>query len=119
MAFKAQLEKIPGIYRVATFVKHSKVDIYYDPAETTPEKINEAIYVPAKFKINTPSADVQQIKVITIYTEKMYDKLDPNYLGMQFLQEKYYGIETEYPALDRQILHGSFRTCRQTFPEQN
>lgn len=98
MAFKAQLEKIPGIYRVATFVKHSKVDIYYDPAETTPEKINEAIYVPAKFKINTPSADVQQIKVITIYTEKMYDKLDPNYLGMQFrlTGKKYYGIETEY-----------------------
>ncbi len=98
MAFKAQLEKIPGVYRVATFVKSSTADIYYNPSEITAEKIQEVIYVPAKFKINTPPTEVTQIKVITIFTEKMYDKLDPNYLGIQFrLSGKgYYGLETEY-----------------------
>jgi len=97
-AFSAQLQKIPGVYGVATFVKHSKVEIYYVPSETTPEKIQESIYTPAKFKIATPPADAQQIKVITIRTEKMYDKMDPNYLGIQFrlANKGYYGLESEY-----------------------
>lgn len=96
-AFSAQLQKIPGVYGVATFVKHSVVDIYYSPAEVSPDKIKELIYTPAKFKIATPPAGAQ-IKVITIRTEKMYDKMDPNYLGLQFRNDKkgYYGIETEY-----------------------
>ena len=96
-AFSAQLQKIPGVYGVATFVKHSVVDIYYSPAEISPDKIKELIYTPAKFKIATPPAGAQ-IKVITIRTEKMYDKMDPNYLGLQFRNDKkgYYGIETEY-----------------------
>ncbi len=97
-AFSAQLQKIPGVYGVATFVKHSKVKIYYIPAETTPEKIKESIYTPSKFKIATPPAEASLIKVITIRTEKMYDKMDPNYLGLQIRLAKkgYYGLETEY-----------------------
>jgi polyferredoxin len=97
MAFKAQLEKVPGVYGVATYVKKHKAIILYDPSETNPDKIKEAIYTPGKFKIATPPVGAQ-IKVITIYTEKMYDKMDPNYLGMQFRLTKkgYYGLETEY-----------------------
>ncbi|OFY44415.1 MAG: hypothetical protein A2X18_02090 [Bacteroidetes bacterium GWF2_40_14] len=97
-AFSAQLQKIPGVYGVSTYVKHSKVNIYYIPSETTPEKIQESIYTPAKFKIATPPVEAQQIKVITIRTEKMYDKMDPNYLGIQIRLAKkgYYGLESEY-----------------------
>lgn len=97
MAFAAQLQKIPGVYGVATFVKRSTADVYYNPSETTPDKIKELIYVPAKFKIATPPAGAV-IKVVTIRTEKMYDKMDPNYLGLQFRNDgkKYYGLETEY-----------------------
>ncbi|PKO96796.1 MAG: hypothetical protein CVU12_03440 [Bacteroidetes bacterium HGW-Bacteroidetes-7] len=98
MAFAATLKKIPGVYGVATFVKHSNVDIYFNPAEVTEEKIRELIYIPSKFKIATPPKDVQNIKVITIFTEKMYDRMDPNYLGLQFRNtgKGYYGLETEY-----------------------
>lgn len=98
MAFKAKLEKIPGIYGVATFVKHSYVQIYYNPAEISEEKLKEEIFVPSKFKINTPPKDVAGVKVITIYTENMFDKMDPNYLGMQIRNsgKAYYGLETEY-----------------------
>ncbi|HCV16410.1 MAG TPA: hypothetical protein DF637_08775 [Rikenellaceae bacterium] len=98
MAFAATLKKINGVYGVATFVKHSNVDIYYNPAEVTEEKIRELIYVPSKFKIATPPKDVENIKVVTIYTEKMYDRMDPNYLGLQFRNtgKGYYGLETEY-----------------------
>ena len=98
MAFAATLKKIPGVYGVATFVKHSNVDIYFNPAEVTEEKIRELIYVPSKFKISTPPKDVENIKVVTIFTEKMYDRMDPNYLGLQFRNtgKGYYGLETEY-----------------------
>ena len=98
MAFAATLKKIPGVYGVATFVKHSNVDIYFNPAEVTEEKIRELIYIPSKFKISTPPKDVEKIKVVTIFTEKMYDRMDPNYLGLQFRNtgKGYYGLETEY-----------------------
>ncbi len=97
-AFSAQLQKVPGVYGVATFVKHHNVEISYIPSEISADKIREAIYTPAKFKIATPPAQDSLVKVVTIYTEKMYDKLDPNYLGMQFRLSKkgYYGLETEY-----------------------
>lgn len=97
-AFSAKVQKIKGAYGVATFVKHGRVNIYYNPAETTPEIIQQAIYTPSKFKISQPTQADSLIKVITIRTEKMYDKMDPNYLGLQIRQSnrKYFGLESEY-----------------------
>lgn len=50
----------------------------------------------SKFKIATPPAGAT-IKVITIHTENMYDRMDPNYLGMQLrlTNKGYYGLEAE------------------------
>lgn len=97
-AFSAQLQKINGIYGVATFVKHHKATIYYNPAEISPEKIREAIYTPTHIMIVEPSSQDSIIQVITIHTENMYDKLDPNYLSLQLKNtgKKIFGIETEY-----------------------
>jgi polyferredoxin len=97
--FSAKLQRVPGIYGVATFVKSHKAYIHYDPDQTNEETIRGAIYVPAKFKIASPEKSDSLIKVITIFTEKMYDATAPNYLGMQFRQhkdKKYYGIHTEF-----------------------
>lgn len=98
MAFKAKLERIPGVYGVKTFVKHHRVSISYNPAQTSEEKIQAAVYTPTKFRISSPDKSVTKVKTITLRTENMYDKLDPNYLGMQFRNtgRKYYGLETEY-----------------------
>lgn len=97
-AFAAQLQKVPGVYGVATYVKHFRANIFYNPQETNEEAIRQGIYTPSKFKINHPSQEDTLIKVITIRTENMYDKMDPNYLGMQFRNsgKKYFGLETEY-----------------------
>ncbi len=107
--FSATLQKIPGVYGVATYVKKSTADIYYLPSETTEDQIREKLYVPTKYKIANPPAEVENVKVITIFTEKMYDKLDPNYLGIQFKQtgKPYYGLETEYscPLTVRIYMH--------------
>ena len=99
MAFKAKLEKIRGVHGVKTFVSHHRAVITYDPAATTPEIIQESVFTPSKFRVNTPDmATVDSIKVVTIRTENMYDKLDLNYLGLQMrlTDKKIYGIESEF-----------------------
>ncbi len=99
MAFKARLEKIQGIHGVKTFVTHKTTDILYNPAVITPEKIQEAIYVPSKFRVQTPDHnELDSLKVITIRTEGMFDKMDINYLGLQMRQtgKRIYGLETEW-----------------------
>ena len=49
--------------------------------------------------MNTPDpAATDSIKVVTIRTENMYDKLDLNYLGLQMrlTEKKIYGLESEF-----------------------
>ena len=99
MAFKAKLEKIKGVHGVKTFVSHHRAVITYDPAATTPEIIQESVFTPSKFRVNTPDmATVDSIKVVTIRTENMYDKMDLNYLGLQMrlTDKKIYGLESEF-----------------------
>ncbi|MBR5103284.1 MAG: 4Fe-4S binding protein [Bacteroidales bacterium] len=99
MAFKAKLQKIQGVYGVKVFVKRHAADVLYNPAQTNPDKIQEAIFVPSKFRIMTPDpAESDSLKVVVIRTEGMYDKMDINYLGMQLrlTGKKLYGIETEF-----------------------
>lgn len=99
MSFKATLEKIQGVHGVRVFVKRHSADILYDPTKTTVEKIQEAIYKPSKFRVKTPDpAAVSQLKVVTIRTEGMYDKMDLNYLGMKLRQTEkaIYGLESEF-----------------------
>ena len=99
MAFKAKLQKIQGVHGVKVFVKRHTADVLYNPAKTDPDKIQEAIFVPSKFRIQTPDpAKTDSLKVVVIRTEGMYDKMDINYLGMQFrlTGKKLHGLETEF-----------------------
>ena len=99
MAFKAKLEKIRGVYGVKTFVAHHRAEITYDPSVTIPEQIQESVFTPSKFRVNTPDpAVVDSVKMVTIRTENMYDKLDLNFLGLQMRQtdKKIYGLESEF-----------------------
>ena len=112
MTFKAQVEKVAGVHGVKTFVNRHSVEILYDPAKTTPEKIQEAIYTPVKFRVNTPDhTATDSLKVVTIRTEKMYDKMDINYLGMQMrlTGKKIYGLESEFscPLIVRVVMDPS------------
>lgn len=99
MAFKAKLEKIRGVYGVKTFVAHHRAEITYDPSVTTPKQIQASVFTPSKFRVNTPDpAVVDSVKMVTIRTENMYDKLDLNYLGLQMrlTDKKIYGLESEF-----------------------
>ena len=122
MTFKAKLEKVPGVHGVKTYVNRHSADILYDPAKTNPEKIQEAIYQPSKFRVNTPDHNaVDSLKVVTIRTEGMYDKLDINYLGMQMrlTGKKIYGLETEFacPLIVRVVMDPSENLSEEWFEE--
>ena len=98
MAFKAKLQKTNGVHGVKVFVKRHYADILYNPAATSPEDIQRSIYVPSRFKVNELPEGLDPLKTVTIRTEKMYDKMDINYLGLLLKKskKKIYNIETEF-----------------------
>lgn len=99
MAFKARMEKVKGVHGVKTYVGSHTVELAYDPAKTTEDKIREEVFTPSHFRIWTPDPEkVPELKWVTIRTEKMYDKLDLNYLGLQFRTtgKSIFGLESEY-----------------------
>ena len=99
MGFKGKLVQIPGTHGVKTYVGKHRVHITYNPAVTTPEKIQEAIFVPTRFKVSTPDlSSVTQVKKVTIHTEAMPDRMDLNNFGMQLRLsgKKIYGVESEF-----------------------
>ena len=99
MAFKGKVSQIKGTHGVKTFVGKHRVVITYDPSVVSEEQIQEAVFVPTKFRVNNPDpASVEQVKIVTIRTEDMPDRMDLNNFGMQLRLsgKKIYGIESEF-----------------------
>ena len=80
-AFSAKMQKVPGIYGVKTFVNRHAVVISYDPAVTSPEKIDEAIFTPTRMKFADPAPGVDSLAVIRLGVEGLHDKMDMVYFG--------------------------------------
>ena len=99
MAFKARMENVRGVHGVKTYVGSHTVVISYDPKATNEDKIKEEVFEPSHFRVWSPDpAKLQELKRITIRTENMYDKLDLNYLGLQFREtgKSIFGVDSEY-----------------------
>ena len=96
-AFAARMKNVPGVYGVTTYVNRFAVVVYYDPSETSKEKVENAMFTPVKRKLNTPPAGVKQVKIVTLGVEKLFDQMDVTFLG-NIIREKegFYGIQTEY-----------------------
>jgi len=99
MAFKARMEKVPGVHGVKTFVGSHTVVVSYDPAVTTAEKVEAEVFVPSHFRVSSPDPkQYSEVKCVVIRTEHMYDKTDLNYLGLQLrlTDKKIFGLESQY-----------------------
>jgi len=99
MAFKARMEKVKGVHGVKTYVGSHSVVVSYDPKVTTAEKVQSEAFIPSRFRVNRPDyKTTPELKVMTIRTEKMYDKLNLNFLGIQFMysDKTIYGLESIY-----------------------
>lgn len=96
-AFAARMKNVPGVYGVTTYVKRFSVVVYFNPQETTKEKVEQAIFTPIKRKLNTPPSEIITLKVITLGVEQLFDQMDVTFLG-NIIREKegYYGIVSEY-----------------------
>ena len=122
MAFKARMEKVAGVHGVKTYVGSHTVVVSYDPKVTTAEKIEQQIFVPSHFKVATPDPQaIPELKVVNLRVEKMYDKMDLNYLGLQFRGEEkgVFGVESEYdcPVLVRVYMDPSQEADEAWFKE--
>lgn len=99
MAFKAKLQKIDGVHGVKVYVKSHSAQVLYNPSVIDPEKLQEAIYVPSRFKVKRfESGMADSLKVVTIRTERMYDRMDITHLGYLMYQsgKRIYGLATEF-----------------------
>lgn len=99
-AFKNKLLDIKGVHGVKTFVVHHRAVITYDPAKTSPEEIQAQVFVPVKAKTDkAPALNAgDSVKVVTIRTDNMFDRMDFTYLGLQFrnTDKQIYGLESEF-----------------------
>ena len=80
------------------------------------------MFVPAHIKVQTlDPASVSQLKVVTLGVDKMFDRLDLNYLALQFRGENkgIYEIESEYgcPVLVRVYMDPSAELDEAFFKE--
>lgn len=117
-AFMDKLQKIEGVYGVKTYVKHHNATILYNPNETTPEKIQESLFVSAKFQISTPDyKTTPELIVKTIRTEHMTSSNAINLLGLQFkqLDSLIYGLKIEWdiPLIVRMYVDPAFNKDEQ------
>ncbi len=99
MAFKSKMEKIRGVYGVKTYVGSHTVVIKYDPAAIDEQTLRGKVFEPSAFKVATPDpAELDSLKILTIRTDRMFDKLDLNYLGLQMrlTGKRIFGLESEY-----------------------
>ena len=98
-AFKARMEKVKGVHGVKTFVGSHTVVISYDAAATDADKIREEVFVPSHFRVSSPDPKkYSEVKIKTIRTNNMADKLDLNYLGLQMRMtgKNIFGVESVY-----------------------
>ena len=112
MALKGRLERIAGIHGVKTFVGKHEAVITYDPAVISEDKVRELLFVPSIFRVLTPDHKaVDSVKIYTIRVEKMSDKLDLNYFGLQLRQADslIYAVQSEFacPLIVRVYAHPS------------
>ncbi len=100
MALKAKLERIDGVHGVKTYVGHHRADILVDKTKIENEdRLRELMFTPSMFRVETPDPKtVSTVKVVTIRTEKMYDRMDLNYLGLQMRNagKGIYALESEF-----------------------
>ena len=113
MAFMEKLRHISGVHGVKTYVRHHRATILYKPELTTPEQIQQELFVPTTFQISRPDyRTIPELRVITIRTENMTRSNSVNLLGLQFkqLDSLVYGLETEWdtPMKVRMFVDPSF-----------
>lgn len=86
-AFANQMKRVDGVLGVATYVKHHRVKIYFDPAKLDSVKIQKAIFTPSKTPVTPLGKKVETVTGVTLKLDNFFDTYDFNYLA-RLLQQK-------------------------------
>lgn len=96
-SFASQMQRIPGIFGVETYVQSHTVKVYYDTNRFDYENIKEKIFTPTKTLLRNPEKSVEKISVLQIGINKLFDTYDSFYLRQLLRQQEgIYGIKTEF-----------------------
>lgn len=111
MAFAAQMKPVDGVLGVATYVKHNKVKVYFDPKKLTVAKIQELLFTPSRTALRPLKKGIDQVKEVTVYLDKFFDPFDFSYLS-RLLTDKTaaVGLVTEFacPVLVKIYFPGDY-----------
>ena len=97
MAFASKMQEVDGILGVATYVKHHRVKVYYDPNKLDEVKIQKLLFTPSKLVLRTLGKQYTNLTVVTVWLNNFFDLLDFNYLA-RMVQNKTeaVGVVSEY-----------------------
>jgi polyferredoxin len=97
MAFANKMKQFDGIYGVATFVKHNRVKVYYNPEVFDESKIQQLLFTPQKKSVRPLTESVDTICEVTLKLEDFFDSFDFNYLSILLNQNtSAVGLVSEY-----------------------
>jgi polyferredoxin len=97
MAFAGTMKQVNGVLGVATFVKHNRVKVYYDPQKLSVAKIQELLFTPSKSTIKPLKKGINEVNEVTVWLDNFFDPYDFSYLT-RLLAEKTgaVGLVSEY-----------------------
>ncbi|QGY45550.1 4Fe-4S binding protein [Maribellus comscasis] len=97
MAFANKMRNVEGVYGVATYVKHHRVKLYYNPEILNDEKIQELLFTPQKKPIQPLAKGIDKVYEVSLTLENFFDSFDFSYLSILLKQKTdAVGVISEY-----------------------
>lgn len=87
MAFASKMKEVDGVLGVATYVKHHKVKVYYDPAVLNEAKIQQVLFTPSVMLLRSLKKDVKEVIEVKVWLDNFFDTYDFNYLSRLLLDK--------------------------------
>ena len=96
-SFATKMKKVPGILGVEAYVQSHSVKVYYDTTAFDDEGVKKVIFTPTKTLLRYPPKETNEIAVVELGIDKLFDTYDSYYLQQLLKQnEGIYGIKTEF-----------------------
>jgi copper chaperone CopZ len=102
MAFASKMKEVDGVLGVATYVKHHKVKVYYDPAKLNDAKIQKNLFTPSGMLLRSMKNDVAEVVEVKVWLENFFDTFDFNYLSRMLMDRTeaiYVASEFDCPVI--------------------
>ncbi len=97
MSFASKMKQVQGVLGVETYVKSNTVKLFYNPDRLSEEDLNQALFTPSKTLLQLPAAGTENLAVVEMAIDKLFDSYDSFYLRQLLAQTGgIYGFTTEY-----------------------